>query len=136
MVWSNMLQRCGNPANHRYPQYGGRGIRVCWSWHHYYLFRRWALRAGYEEGLTIERVDNGGDYEPSNCIWTTRQRQMRNTRTNRFLTAFGETKTVADWADDERCEVGYWTLFSRLQLGWEAERAISMPARSRGKPAA
>jgi hypothetical protein len=127
MVWGNMLQRCDNPANQRYPWYGGRGIRVCWSWHHYYLFRRWALRAGYQEGLTIERVDNDGDYEPANCVWTTRQRQMRNTRTNRFLTAFGETKTVADWSEDPRCPVGYWTLFSRLQLGWSAKEAISTP---------
>jgi hypothetical protein len=135
-VWGNMIQRCHNPANERYGYYGGRGIRVCEEWEDFAMFRDWALKAGYREGLTIERLDNDGDYEPGNCTWTTRQRQARNRRTNRFLTAFGEVKTVADWAEDPRCQVGYYTLHSRLGLGWPSQRAISMPARSRGKPAA
>jgi hypothetical protein len=129
-AWANMMQRCHNPANHRYRWYGGRGIEVCQQWWSYRDFAAWAAKSGYEDGLTIERVDVNGNYEPANCTWIPKRRMQRNRRTSRFIEAWGETKTVADWADDERCVVGYYTLFSRLQLGWRPEEAISTPPRS------
>jgi len=134
-VWGNMLQRCGNPANQRYAWYGARGIRVCDAWREFATFRAWALTHGYEEGLSIERVNNDGDYAPGNCVWTTRQRQMRNTRTNRFIEAWDEVKTLADWSEDPRCAVGYYTLHSRLGLGWPPERAISTPPQQQRRTA-
>jgi hypothetical protein len=128
MVWGNMLQRCTNPASHGWSSYGRRGIGVCEAWRDFATFATWALESGYREGLSIERIDNDGPYSPDNCTWETRRRQARNTRTNRFIEAWGEVKTLADWAEDRRCVVGYYTLFSRLmKLGWPAEKAITTP---------
>jgi hypothetical protein len=125
-VWGAMIQRCHNPQARQYHWYGGRGIRVCEEWRDFRAFRDWALSAGYQEGLSIERLDNDAGYCPENCVWTTQQQQMRNTRTNRFVEAFDEVKTVADWAEDERCRVSYWCLWGRLRkCGWPAEKAIS-----------
>jgi hypothetical protein len=136
-VWSSMIQRCTNPASRGWKSYGARGIGVGEEWRDFRAFRAWALEAGYREGLWIERLDNDGDYCPENCTWETPRRQANNTRTNRFVEAWGETKTLADWAEDRRCVVGYYTLFSPLRkLGWPAEKAITTPPQIQRRPAA
>jgi hypothetical protein len=81
-----MRQRCQNKKDKDYGDYGGRGISTCEQWNTYSTFRIWAVSSGYRQGLTIDRIDNNGDYEPDNCRWTTRIAQARNTRTN-ILTA-------------------------------------------------
>jgi hypothetical protein len=127
--WLGIIQRCQDPNSCSYPRYGGRGITVCREWsERFEPFRDWALSNGFQEGLTIDRIDNGGGYEPGNCRWVTMKEQARNTRRNRMVAAFGETKCVADWADDPRCHVSQSTLLARVVRGhMKPEQCIITP---------
>lgn len=78
-IWCCMRQRCLNPNNKRYINYGGRGVTICKDWDNYAVFRDWALNNGYEDGLTIERINVDGNYEPLNCTWITNAKQQTNT---------------------------------------------------------
>ena len=98
-VWSGMVQRCTNPSADNYARYGGRGIKVCEEWSNdFCAFRDWAITNGYAEGLTIDRIDNEGNYDPSNCRWVNRTTQQNNTRRNHFFEYNGITHTVAEWS--------------------------------------
>lgn len=97
-IWSGMKRRCFDSNFRDYNNYGGRGISVCNEWkENYSVFREWALSNGYSDKLTLDRIDNNGNYEPSNCRWTTIQIQSNNKRVNRRITYKGETHTIADW---------------------------------------
>lgn len=130
--WEGMRDRCNNPNCAKYADYGGRGIKVCEEWNDYASFRDWALANGYEVGLEIDRhPNNDGNYEPGNCRFVTRKKNMNNTRANRHLVAFGETKTVSEWLQDSRCVVKEGTLRARIRWGWKSEEAISTPPDTR-----
>ena len=99
-VWNAMKQRCNNPKNKRYERYGGRGIKVCQEWSDSFdTFRDWALSNGYKEGLTIDRINNNGNYEPCNCRWATYREQNMNYSKNVYYEHNGERHTVTEWAD-------------------------------------
>lgn len=124
-IWRSMRDRCYYPRKESYPRYGGRGITVCDEWESFAPFRDWANANGYTDGLQIDRIDNDGNYEPSNCRWATNKQQSRNKSTNTLVSAFGETKCAAEWAEDSRCLASYPALLYRIQAGWNPETAIT-----------
>ena len=109
-VWIRMRNRCNNPNNTAYKDYGGRGIKVCTRWDSFETF--YADMGERPKGLTIERIDNNGSYEPTNCKWATTTEQHRNTRTNRMIKYGGESKCVSAWA--EELGIKYSILYGRL----------------------
>lgn len=119
-IYFQMKQRCENPKTPAYEHYGGRGIRVKWS--DWQSFREWALKNEYEDGLSLDRIDVNGDYEPSNCRWTTHIQQMRNTRKTRYLTYHGETKPLIEWC--EELGVKFGTASARFTRGWSDPHEI------------
>lgn len=119
-----MKSRCTNPNHNSYHRYGGRGIYICSEWlHSYDAFEEWANNNGYTENLTLDRINPDGNYEPSNCRWTTARGQANNRITNRYLTYNGQTLTVAEWARLLNMDIR--TLDRRLHRGWSTERALS-----------
>ena len=131
-IWKAMKWRCSPKNTYDVGIYYSRGIRVCDEWLHDYLaFRTWALDNGYQDKLSIDRwPDMSGNYEPSNCRWADSITQARNTRTNHYLTAFGERKVIAAWAEDSRCNINEKALRHRIKLGWDSETAIITPKNS------
>ena len=79
-IWSLMKARCLNFNNPSYLNYGGRGITICTEWLEFIPFKDWALSNGYTDNLTINRIENDGNYEPSNCNWITCKEQQKNKR--------------------------------------------------------
>jgi hypothetical protein len=84
-IWAGIKTRCTNPRCAAFPRYGGRGIRVCAEWDEFEPFRDWAHANGYADHLTIDRIDNDGNYEPANCRWATYSEQSRNNPQNRAV---------------------------------------------------
>lgn len=119
-----MKNRCYKPNTTYYEYYGGRGISICDEWRtSYEAFRDWAVSSGYMDGLTIDRIDVDGNYEPSNCRWVTGVAQANNRRSNRNYTYNGGTHDLTEWA--KLRNINPKTLFSRIYAGWDFERAIT-----------
>ncbi len=126
-IWANMIQRCTNPKTRHFENYGGRGITVCAEWRDYTTFRDWALANGYRDDMQIDRIDNNGGYAPSNCRWVTARVNCNNRRISIILTAWGETKSLSEWLEDNRCAVSRSSLHRRIEAGWEHEKVLSQP---------
>ena len=123
-TWNRMMHRCYDIKHHKYPRYGARGIKLCDEWkNNYDEFYKWSINNGFKLGLSIDRIDNNGNYEPSNCRWATRKQQMRNTSRNRYITYKGETRSLAEWC--EILNIRYGTASSRLYRGKSLDQVFS-----------
>jgi hypothetical protein len=127
-----MRQRCNNPKDISYPNYGGRGIRVCEEWDtDFQSFYTWAIANGFSSELQLDRIDTNGNYEPSNCRWVKRQTNMRNKRNNIVVQIDSNVKTLSEWA--ECSGIPYKTLFMRYKNGWRGKKLISPLRQKTGK---
>lgn len=124
-VWSTIKARCYNPNDHAYKWYGNRGIKLCKEWWKFKLFYDWAMTSGYKEGLTIDRVDNDGDYSPKNCRWATPEEQANNRKSNHFVIYRNTRLTIADWSKESG--VSQVAIWKRLKRGWDIEDALFKP---------
>lgn len=128
-IWQAMKNRCYYEKNRVFSSYGGRGITVCKEWIEpksgFVNFCSWALKNGYADNLSIDRIDNDGNYEPSNCRWADRKTQDRNKKNSRFITYAGETLQLCDFAD--KYGVSKKIASNRFDHGWSAERIINTP---------
>lgn len=114
-IWCQVRQRCFNQNDKDYVNYGGRGIAFDESWNDFAVFYEWAMGNGYQSGLSIERKNNDGNYEPSNCKWIPMGQQRRNNRRILMITFNGKTQILSDWAKE--IPVKYSTLYARLKKG-------------------
>lgn len=125
-VWQHMVERCNNPKNKRYLNYGGRGIKVCDKWLKFNGF--YEDMGDKPEGLTLDRKDSDGNYCKDNCRWATMKTQQNNRTNNHVITFLGKTKTLMQWA--EEIGIKYKVLNDRINKhGWSIERALTTRAR-------
>lgn len=110
-IWQRMKTRCYNKNFQHFKDYGGRGIKVCDEWlNDFMAFYKWAVDNGYNDNLTIDRIDVNGNYEPNNCRWLTNDEQQNNKRNNILLTYNGKTQTITQWANElgiKRSQIQY-----------------------------
>lgn len=127
--WRNMIDRCNNPKNKEYRNYGGRGICVCQEWESSFeTFYLWAMSNGYRDDLTIERIDVDSGYSPKNCTFADYHVQSRNRTNNRKITFRGETMVITDWAKE--VGISEATIRKRLNHGWSVEKTMTMPTKN------
>lgn len=126
--WSHMLNRCNNPKNHDYYNYGARGIKVCDRWLN--SFENFLEDMGEPVvNTSIDRINVNGNYELSNCRWATKKEQSNNTRRNIVLTFNNESLNITQWA--ERISIPRATLSKRIQdYGWSIEDALTVPVKA------
>ena len=122
-IWQGMYIRTTYPSQKSYKDYGGRGIKVCEEWKNdFYVFKEWALNNGYNDNLTIERIDNNQNYCPENCKWIPREEQSRNQRSNIILEYNGETHIAAEWANI--MGIKHSTIYKRISKGKPIEEIL------------
>lgn len=127
-IWSQMKRRCLNPKAAMYVNYGARGIRIC---------DRWLSFAGFLSDMgpcpspshSIDRIDNDGNYEPSNCRWATAKQQIRNRRNTVTVLWNGRSRAIGDLADEHGISVRL--VRERISVGWSVQKALTTPSRTR-----
>ena len=122
-IWNGMKMRCSNPKAISYKYYGARGVNVCDEWQSFVPFMEWATANGYEEHLTIDRINTNGNYCPENCRWATCKEQQNNTRYTKSIEMHGERHSVMEWAGI--LGIPHTTLYNRLRRGWDINRALT-----------
>lgn len=121
--WKAMHRRCKDASTACFKQYGGKGIIVCERWSSFENFL--SDMGARPDGTSLERINNEGNYEPSNCRWATPKEQNRNTSRNIMLTAFGQTKCLQDWS--KQFNISRASIQWRINHGYCVEDAISLP---------
>ena len=125
--WADMKQRCTNSKSTGYYRYGARGISVCYRWMTFKNFHA-DLIDKYVTGYQLDRIDNDGNYEPSNCRWVTGKANSNNKSTNLFIEHEGEVKTIMQWS--EETGINYHTLIRRLESGWDTAKMLTETPRN------
>lgn len=128
--WADMKRRCDNPKDANYHNYGGRGITYCQEWANFTNFL--ADMGECPEGLTLDRINVDGNYEPANCRWADDVTQANNRRNNHLLTYQGKTQTMSQWAR----ELGFTVQLIKDRInryGWSVEEALSTPVLAPGQ---
>lgn len=124
-VFQYMKQRCYNPQNDRYNNYGARGIRICDEWlNDFSVFYEWAINSGYSDNLTIERIDVNGNYCPENCTWIPNSEQGNNRTNNHWVVYNGEKLTLKQLSRKYNIHID--TLSYRLKH-WDIDKAVNQP---------
>lgn len=128
-IWTHMKERCLKPYSNDYKHYGARGISICGEWENSFEdFADWAIQNGYNDSLTIDRIDVNGNYTPENCRWVNMKVQENNKTDNRVLEFRGVSKTMSQWSDYTGISVA--TIYARLnKLGWSVEKALTTPVK-------
>ncbi len=122
-IFSKMKTRCYKTYDTHYKDYGGRGIKICDEWLNDFMsFYNWAYENGYNDTLTIDRIDNNKGYSPDNCRWVDMKTQNNNTRNNAYYTYNGKTRTLKQWA--EEYNLNYAKMKNRRRLGWNIENIL------------
>lgn len=129
-IHQKIKDRCLNPQNDHYQNYGARGITICKEWIESYIsFYKWALNNGYTDKLTIDRIDVNGDYEPSNCRWITPKEQAYNKRSNIKITINGETHCLAEWC--RIYKTSHNLAYKRIKRNWDIVKALTTPSKKK-----
>jgi hypothetical protein len=126
-IWHKMIERCEWATGENKDNYQNRGITVCEEWRKNFVsFAEWALKNGYTDELSIDRIDVNGNYEPSNCRWATSKEQANNTRRNVHISYDGKTLTLSQWAKE--LNINYSCLYTRLhKMGWGVKKSFTEP---------
>lgn len=124
-IWCLMRSRCEKEYRPFYKRYGGRGITVCEEWQTFEGFRDWAVWNGYADNLSIDRINNDGNYEPNNCRWATSTQQTRNTSQSISVEYQGKKYALADLANKKG--LSYMCLYKRIKKGMTVEEAVEKP---------
>jgi len=127
-IWNGMINRCTNKNKSSYKYYGERGITFCPEWREFVNFYNWAIKNGYNEKLTLDRINPNKNYSPENCRWASLKEQANNLRTNRKLTFNNETLTIAQWS--EKLNIPHATITRRIDVyNWTVEKTLSTPVK-------
>lgn len=122
-IYHGILRRCYNNHEDAYARYGGSGLLMCDEWKEDFMaFVNWANRSGYNDSLTIDRIDNAKGYSPDNCRWADKKTQSNNRRNCIMFTHNGKTQTLKQWC--EEMGLNYGTVHSRICRGWSVDDAI------------
>lgn len=122
MVWCGMKSRCSNKNHISYKNYGAKGIRVSSEFSSFEKFYSWAMKSGYKEGLTLDRISNSGNYEPKNCRWVDWVIQNRNSKRNHLVHYAGKTMCVQEWS--EKTGIKPETIRKRLKSGYSVGETV------------
>lgn len=129
-AWLAMRARCYRPTTENYARYGGRGITVCDRWLSSFEIFLFDMGRRPTPHHSLDRIDNDGNYGPNNCRWATHDEQQQNRSVTLFLTIGGEKKAIKHWSDISG--ISYGRIYSRIQEGWEARRAVFEPVEIQG----
>lgn len=125
-VWQGMKTRCYDKNFMYYYNYGGRGITICDEWKNdFSKFYEWIINNGYEEGLTIDRINVNGNYEPNNCRWITKREQNNNMNKTIFIEYNGKRQTISQWSKE--LNISRVALYERIKRGWNAKKTLTTP---------